>query len=184
MRHPRSPLPVTRHEGFSLVEVLVALIVLSVGLLGIAKLESVALASITVANGRSLAAIEAASLADSMHVNRGFWATAAASAQVISISGTAVTNSPASPAPDCTFGANAPCTAAGLAAYDLSIWANNLSALLPNDQATITCNTSDPVDCLVTITWSEQAVAMNNAQAQSGATAAIQNPTYTLYVEP
>lgn len=184
MRHPGTQPPATRHDGFSLVEVMVALIVLSVGLLGIAKIEAVALSSITVANGRSLAAIEAASLADSMHVNRGFWASAAAGAQVISVSGAAVTNSPATPAPDCTFGANAPCTAAGLAAYDLTTWANNLNALLPNDQATITCNTSDPVDCLVTITWTEQAVAMNNAQAQSGTTAAIQNPTYTLYVEP
>ncbi|MGH8302669.1 MAG: type IV pilus modification PilV family protein, partial [Steroidobacteraceae bacterium] len=57
-----------RSRGFSLIEVLVALIVLSVGLLGIAKMEALALASNAVAGRRALAAIEAASLADSMHV--------------------------------------------------------------------------------------------------------------------
>lgn len=170
-------------RGFSLVEVLVALIVLAVGLLGIAKMEALAISNISVANRRSLAAIQAQSLADAMHLNRGFWSTAAANAAVITVSGTTVTNAPVTPWPDCTFGKNAPCTPAGLASYDLQQWANNLSLLLPNDQATITCNNSAPIDCLITISWSEEAVAMNNAQVQTG-TSAIQNPTYTLYVEP
>ena len=53
-------MPKRRTGGFSLVEVMVALIVVSVGLLGLAKMEAVALASTTVAGNRSLAAIEAA----------------------------------------------------------------------------------------------------------------------------
>lgn len=177
-------------RGFSLVEVLVALIVLAVGLLGIAKMEALAISNITVANRRSLAAIEAQSLADAMHLNRGFWSTAAANAAVITVSGTTVTNAPVAPAPNCLYQptAPAPCTPAGLASWDLEQWANDLSRLLPNDQATITCNNSAPIDCLITITWSEDAVALNNAQVQTGTTtateSAIQNPTYTLYVEP
>ena len=52
---------------------MVALVVLCVGLLGILKLEAAAISSTTVASQRSLAALEAASLAASMHVNRGYW---------------------------------------------------------------------------------------------------------------
>ena len=68
-RHPQA-------AGFSIIEVMIALFVISIGLLGIAKLEASSISSTNVANRRSLAAIEAASLAASMHVNRGYWTTA------------------------------------------------------------------------------------------------------------
>jgi len=179
-------------RGFSLVEVLIALIVLSVGLLGIAKMEALALSSTAVASRRALAAVEAASLADSMHANRGYWGSAANAA--ITITGTTVSNGPGAAGADCTkAGANAPCSAPDLASYDLQSWANALSALLPGDQATVTCNTTTPLECSIQIQWSEQAVGLNNAQSQAtstpagetaGTSAAIQNTTYTLYVEP
>ena len=85
------------------------------------------------------------------------------------------------------------CDSIQMASYDLQQWANALNSLLPGDQATIVCNTLDPIDCMVTIQWSEQGVAINSAQAQGASTAAsetagtsavIQNPTYVLYVEP
>jgi type IV pilus assembly protein PilV len=181
-----------RSRGFSLVEVLIALIVLSVGLLGIAKMEALALSSTSVASRRALAAVEAASLADSMHANRGYWGTAANVA--ITITGTTISNGPGAAGADCSSGgANAPCSAANLASYDLQAWGNALSALLPGDQATVTCNTLTPLECAIQIQWSEQAIGMNNAQTQStstaagetaGTSAAIQNTTYTLYVEP
>ncbi len=180
-----------RSAGFSLVEVLVALIVLSVGLLGIAKMEALALSSTSVASMRSLAAIEASSLADAMHVNRGYWTTA--SNVTITVSGATITGAPATNVDCSNGGANAPCTPANLAGYDLSTWATALNKLLPNDAATIQCNQSTPIECSIQIQWSEQAVAMSNGQAAaastptsetSGGSAAIQNPTYTLYVEP
>lgn len=187
-----------RSPGFSLVEVLVALIVLSVGLLGIAKMQALALASTSVASMRSLAAVEADSIADAMHVNRGFWADSNASGLSISIVGSTVTVTQAGPTtppvlPSVDCATNGPCSGPAVAGYDLQQWADALSQLLPGDQATISCNASDPIDCLVTIQWSEQAIGMNNAQAQSastatsqnaGTSAAIQNPTYVLYVEP
>lgn len=173
-----------RSRGFSLIEVLVALIVLSVGLLGIAKMEALALASNGVAGRRALAAIEAASLADSMHVNRTYWGSAASGAS-ITITGNQVTAGlPVSPAPDCTQSTGAACIAPNLASYDLNQWAGALYSLLPADTATVTCNTSTPVECLITISWNEQAVAINSAQASTGANSAITNSTYTLYVEP
>jgi type IV pilus assembly protein PilV len=186
----------TRSTGFSLVEVLVALVVFSVGLLGIAKMEALALATTATSSRRSIAALEASSLAASMHLNRGFWESAAASNIQITIAGTTVTNLPGGAAPVCDYsggGPPAPCSAQGLAAYDLQAWANALFLVLPNDAATVQCNTSTPLECSIQIQWSEQAVALYSAQAQAastattetnGTSAAFQNPTYTLYVEP
>jgi type IV pilus assembly protein PilV len=68
--------------GFSLVEVMVALIVMSIGLLGIAKMQAAALSNTAIARTRSLAAIEAASLAASMHANRGYWSSPAVAASI------------------------------------------------------------------------------------------------------
>lgn len=172
----------SRYRGFSLVEVLIALIVLSVGLLGIAKMQAYALVSNGVATRRALAAIEAASLADSMHVNRSFWDSTAAG-QTYTVAGTQVTTLPVSPAPDCEA-PNAACNSLNLASYDLQDWANSLNSLLPATQATVACNASEPVECTITINWTEQVVAINSAQAPSGAGSAIANSTYTLYVEP
>lgn len=171
---------IRRARGFSLMEVLVALIVLSVGLLGIAKMQGLALSSTTVASARSLAAIEASSLADAMHANRVYWASNAPTAAAVTVSGNAVSGGPT--AGTCT----AACTASQLAGYDLQQWATALNALLPNDSATITCNGTTPVSCTIQISWYEKTVAINaQEQAQvSNTSVDINNPQYTLYVEP
>lgn len=182
-----------RHSGFSLVEVLVALLVFSVGLLGIAKMEAMALATTATSSRRSIAALEAASLGNTMHLDRGFWGSGLASGIVINVSGSTVSNLPGgSSTTDCSAAA-APCSNVLLATSDLNAWATNLAQVLPNDVATVQCNTSTPLECSIQVQWSEQAVAMYSGQAQSASTAAtetagtataIQNPTYTLYVEP
>src|ERR1700691_621695 len=81
-----------RSSGFTLVEVLVAVIIIAIGLLGIAKMESVALGSTGVAQQRSIAALQAASLAASMHADRGYWGQGGAPA-TITITGTTITQS-------------------------------------------------------------------------------------------
>lgn len=60
--------------GFSLVEVMVAVVVICVGLLGIAKMQALAMSNSNTSRLRSLAAIEAAGLAAAMHSNRQYWA--------------------------------------------------------------------------------------------------------------
>jgi type IV pilus assembly protein PilV len=188
-------------RGFSLIEVLVALIVVSVGLLGIAKMQAVAYSSTGVASKRSLAAIEAASLASAMHANRAYWSVNGSVPALTTVTGSVVT---ASTDPqllavtDCTA-AGGPCTPAQLAAYDLNGvngWAPTLKQLLgTSDQATITCVnpavSTAPVTCTVNIQWTENQVAANtqeaqaaNAAAAAGTTAALQLPSYTLYIEP
>jgi type IV pilus assembly protein PilV len=180
-------------RGFTLIEVMVALIVISIGMLGIAKLQALYLSSTGTSRLQSLAALEASSLAAAMHANRGYWASATtvgAAAPTLSVTGNTVTMntgpagwvaaSIASPgaAPACMIGGgNTPagaCTVnAQLASSDMLVWANSLKALLPQDGATVTCSnntvsSSNPqaVSCAITIQWSENAVAANNQEAQ------------------
>jgi type IV pilus assembly protein PilV len=183
-------------RGFSLLEVMVALVVLCVGLLGILKLEAAAVSSTTVAAKRSLAALEAASLAASMHVNRGYWTNADASNAIITVQGTVAVATQGAPnlanslaaALGCTPLTNAsPCAVTDMAAYDIAQWAKALQSLLPNYQATVTCGTVTPVSCTINIAWAENAVAINTQAAAEqilNPNAAFENPSYTLYVEP
>ena len=178
-------------QGFSLLEVMVALVVISVGLLGILKLEAAAVASTTVAAKRSLAAIEAASLAASMHANRGYWTSFDASNAVINFNTTVITTTGApnllasiAAAPNCATPA-IPCSVTDMAAYDLIDWATNgMRPLLRNFTAQIACSIVTPVTCNINISWTESAVATNAQEAAAAQTAAFQKPSYTLYVEP
>ena len=181
-------------RGFSLLEVMVALVVLSVGLLGILKLEAAAVSSTTVAAKRSLAAVEAASLAASMHVNRGYWTNADASNAIITITGTTPAVTQNGPNLSTSLGAAqvctstvTPCTVTNMAAYDLQQWAVALQGLLPNYTAVVSCGTVTPVSCNINIVWSENAVAINTQAAAAQAAnpnATFESPSYTLYVEP
>jgi type IV pilus assembly protein PilV len=175
-----------------------------VGLLGIAKMQAIAYSSTGVASKRSLAAIEAASLASSMHANRAYWSVSGTAPVTTTVTGSAVSAStdPALLAvTDCTSAGAGPsgCTPSQLAAYDLNGingWAPTLKQLLgTSDQATIACVSpavsTAPVTCTVTIQWSENQVALNSqeaaaadAAAAANNPAALQLPSYTLYIEP
>jgi type IV pilus assembly protein PilV len=162
-------------RGFSLVEVMVALIVVAIGLLGLAKMESLALASTTTAGSRSIAAIQASSMAAAMHANRAYWGDAVAPPL------TTVTNSTAAGglAP-CTLAA--PCAPVAMANYDLQNWSLAMNQVLPLYYATITCTTATPpVNCIIQIKWAENGVAIDALQTNIGNLA---SSTYQIFVEP
>jgi type IV pilus assembly protein PilV len=167
---------------------MVAMAVIAIGLLGIAKMQALALASTTVASERSLAALEASSLGASMHANRAYWAAGGLPpAAGVTVTGSTVNDATLAAEPDCSVAANQPCDNVQMAGYDLQRWAASLGALLPNDPATVICTTvvGVPVTCTIQISWAEKAVAVNQQEAsQAGQNAQFQNPTYTLYVEP
>lgn len=176
--------------GFTLIEVLVALVITAIGLLGIAKIEALAFANTGSASTRSLVAIQAAGLASAMHANRAYWALGLSPPSFM-ITGTVISDATlagtAWGATDCYLGGAAPppCSPATLAAFDLHTWANALSVLLPgsNPITTITCAGALPVNCTIAVTWNEKTVSLN-AQAAANTTTATFAPTYTLYVEP
>jgi type IV pilus assembly protein PilV len=192
--------------GFSLIEVMVALIVISVGLLGIAKMQALALSSTGTARMRSIAALEAASFASAMHADRAYW-SAFTKAQTVNVtaSTSSFTSTPndatlVAPASLCTFSASAstPCTTnAALAAVDLTYWAQDLNRTLPqNATALISCSAGSatvPVYCTIELDWIENVVGLNTsnntaataAQNQTALTAAAVTKTqYILSVEP
>ena len=187
-----------RAGGFSLVEVMVAVIVICVGLLGIAKLQALSLSNATTSRQRSLAAIEAAGLASAMHSNRDYWSTTAPASVTWAggpISSTdavlqtdADTDQAALNACVGTVGSGAVCTPVQLAGYDLARWTASIKLLLPNPQATILCpniaGLNLPASCTIQITWSEKAVGINQQEATGAGGAQFENPTYLLYVEP
>lgn len=200
-------------RGFTLVEVMVAVIIICVGLLGIAKMQALALSNTTTSRLRALAAIEAAGLASAMHSNRQYWAGATPPVTTtfngVFVSTDAALQAAANAAlpggppynPDlvqsCVGTANAvaicggPAGVINLAAFDLARWATSLNTLLPNPQSTISCTFiaggGAPPSCTVLISWNEKAVAMTNQEAQQEAAnpgATFERPTYLLYVEP
>jgi len=176
-----------RSAGFGLVEVMVSLVVIAVGLLGIAKMEALAYASTGVASARSLAAIQAESLGAIMHADRAYWASGAASGS-FTVSPTAITNvtasTPLTTVVTCTSTSAIPaqCTPALLAAWDVQQWQSALTNLIPNYLATVNCTApvTESVNCTIQITWSENSVAINTqGQGTIGS-----GPSYTLYVQP
>lgn len=169
-----------------------ALVVTSIGLLGIAKLQALAYASTGSASVRSLVALQAAGLAASMHANRGYWS--GSQAAPITITGTAISdNTLATTATTPTYcqsgSGNTPCSSTAIASYDVQTYAAALNAMLGNSSpiTTITCPApaviGSPVSCTIQVTWNEKAVSINT-QSAAGTTQATFAPTYTLYVEP
>jgi type IV pilus assembly protein PilV len=179
-----------RARGFSLIEVLVALIIIGVGMLGIAKIQALAYAGTGTASLRSLAAIEAGSLASSMRANRGYW-TVAPTPLTINVT-TTMTASDGSltTAANCLSPAPA-CTPAQVAGYDLTNWVTALNTLLPSVTGTVNCPTpipvggyTPPIGCTIQLTWYERNIGVN-AQSQVNAQGtAIPPQFYTVYVEP
>jgi type IV pilus assembly protein PilV len=198
-------------RGFTLVEVMVALIIIAIGMLGIAKMEGLALSSTGASRSRALASIEASSLASAMQANRSYWSLAGslpgtinvttAAGAVTTLTATSATLQTALTAAGgttcggmgtnllscyCTTGQAAPCTTVNLAGSDLYDWAQSLAGFLPNATASVTCVSTDlPVDCTIAITWNENTVAMNTQEAtnstNNGSTVPV---SYSLYVVP
>jgi type IV pilus assembly protein PilV len=174
-----------RASGFSLLEVLVALVIVSLGLIGLSKMQAAALSNTQNSRSRALIALQASSLAEAMHGNRGFWAAGTAPASV-SIAGTTVTDASGilSATADCAATA---CTSAELAAYDVQTWMTGMNARFPSYAATIQCTTAigTPISCVIALNWSEKYVAVNRTtSAARGAAQTASALQYSLYVEP
>ncbi|MEA2080624.1 MAG: type IV pilus modification protein PilV [Pseudomonadota bacterium] len=105
--------PVHQQPGFTLIEVLIAVLVLSLGLLGLAGLQATSLRYNNAAAARGQATFLAYDIIDRMRANK----TAAIAGSYDTIYDTA----PSSGGSDCqTTGAG--CSAAAMAAYDLNQW--------------------------------------------------------------
>jgi type IV pilus assembly protein PilV len=132
--------------GFTMVEVLVALVVLAIGLLGIAGLLLKSLQSGRTATYRTQAVNLTADLADRIRMNR------TATNGYATLFGDLVV---AVPACDTTGG----CVDTDLAATDLSRWKATLAQVLPNGQGQVVVTpplgAGEPNNYVITVQWTE-----------------------------
>lgn len=182
----------TSLRGFTLIEVMIALVLIAVGLLGLAKTGALAVSNTQLASTRSLVALQASSLAAAMQSNKAYWESGVAPT-VFSTQGTVVIDNQTGvlslAGPNCATAPAPACTPAQLAAYDLQSWAANLTQLLPSATAAFTCTNvaGAQISCVITVSWAEKYVAVNRSTAtgtaaSGGAQTATQS--YSLYVAP
>lgn len=133
-------------SGFTMVEVLVALVVLAIGLLGIAALYLNSLQSGRTAIYRTQAVNLAADLADRIRTNR----TAQAAY------GTLFADAEVEQAACFTTGG---CSAGDLASSDLSRWKATLAQLLPGGQGQVVVvapiGAGEPANYQISVRWTE-----------------------------
>ena len=137
---PTKPVvPREKVQGFSLIEALVSLIVISVGMIGIAALYGQGLGASRTALFRTQAVNLVADMADRIRANRS--------------AGTAYEGAAADR--DCDPGDNKDCTTAEMAAHDLWLWGSQVGAQLPGGVGTVSVDTTTPPTYTISVTWQE-----------------------------
>lgn len=143
-------MPLNRDQsGFTLLEVLVAIVVLSLGLLGLAGLQAATLRNNQIAYYRAIAVQQTYDMADRIRANQA-GATAGAYNALTAIIPTD---------PDCV--ANT-CSSADMAVADHSQWNNNNARMLPAGTGTVVAVAGGSFD--ITINWNENTEAGSTGQ--------------------
>ena len=130
-----------KSAGFSLVEAMVSLIVISVGMIGIAALYGQGLSAGRTALSRTVAVNLAATMAENIRVNR--------LGQAAYAGGGADNNC------DPDAGGGVDCTPPQMAAHDLFLWNADVAAQLPNGVGAVTFAAGTPPTYTITVTWEE-----------------------------
>jgi type IV pilus assembly protein PilV len=124
----------TINRGFSLIEVLISVLILSIGLLGVAGLQISSIQFNQSAQLRSIAISQISNMVDRMMAN-----------QVGINTGLYNSQSGIPTNPECS-----PCSPSQIAFHDLYEWNNSNRILLPNGQGTVVGNNNRYI---VTVRW-------------------------------
>lgn len=131
------------HHGFGLVEALVALVVVSVGMIGIAVLYGQGLGASRTALYRTNAVILGSDMADRIRLNRR--------------AGSVYQTAGAGTNRNCEPG-GVTCTPTQMAEHDLWVWNTQIDLLLPGADGVVTYAAASPPTYTVGITWQEVGV--------------------------
>jgi type IV pilus assembly protein PilV len=131
--------PVVRHRGFSLIEILVTILVLSLGMLGLAGLMATSLRNGMSASHRTQATWMAYDIIDRLRGNRD-GALAGTYASALGTPGACSTAIPGGTVP----------------AQDLAAWKNQIACVLPAGDGSVTVsNVSNAALATVVIQWND-----------------------------
>jgi len=169
------------HAGFTLIEVLVSLVVLSVSLLGMAKLMLSSSHANDSAYMRSQATALAYEMIDNMHANLSQATLTGSQGYNVALGAT-----PTAPT-SCTQSGSSPpspCTPAQQAAWDVYNWlqhlnaANQLGGGLPSGTGSVVVSSTLPATATVTVQWDDTA-----AQCIFGSCTAAQAGTMSISLQ-
>lgn len=183
-----TPIPLPRQRGVSLLEVLISIIVIAVGVLGLAKMQALSIANTQISGSRGLIALQASSLAALLHANTGFWQQTAVpcnGATTCTMTGASTTVFGTPPAlSSCTY--TTACNAQQISALDLNTWMASMNTAVPTYSLNITCSkpSTAPTSCVLAISWLEKQQGMNQTSASLAAAATSAKQVYYLYVQP
>ncbi|NND00520.1 MAG: type IV pilus modification protein PilV [Gammaproteobacteria bacterium] len=151
-------------RGFSLVETLVAIVIMSIGLLGVAGLQATSLRISHDSHLRSQATEFTHDLISRIRANSGADYT-------VGIPGAA---------PACI--GDVTCTPAQIRNFDLFTWNNSLQAQFPNAVPTITASAVPGVDLQITITWYDRLEGLAKQNDDLDPVAVAEPRIYTISV--
>jgi type IV pilus assembly protein PilV len=135
--------------GFTLLEILIAIVVLSFGLMGLAGIQAVGIKNTHSANLRTLAIQQAYDMADRMRAN----ADGVISGQYSALPATLPATIPADPGCISTG-----CSSSQLRDYDQRLWNLNNSAMLPSGTGGVVLATGATIPnkrYIITVMWDD-----------------------------
>ncbi len=154
MKIHASPRNAVHQEGVGLIEVLVAVLVLSIGFLGIAALEAMSLSTNNSAYARSMATINAYSILDALRAD--------------------LTNAKAGSYNTKVTASSCPATGNSLATQQLNVWCGSLAATLGASSTTtgnVSCDGSG--NCAITITFDDSRAGAGGGATQTFTTQGV-----------
>jgi len=143
-------------KGYGLIEILVSMLVLAIGLLGVAGLQTQSIRFNHEAYLRTQATVLAHDIIDRMRVNR----TTAIDTDKYKF---ALNDSPLASVTSCEI---AECIASDIAVYDFAQWRADIASSLPNGKGAVT-----PIDRVGAQTWREFTVQISYDSASTDSNA-------------
>jgi len=177
-----------RQKGASLIEVLIAILIVAVGVLGLTKMQALTISNTQVSGARALVAMQASSLGALMHSNKGYWQVKLGNIANCMAASCTLTGSSTSKfgTPPSSCSSTSTCLPTAMAAYDINNWMAQMNQNIPGYTTIISCdgNLTMPVTCSIEITWLEKQAGGGTATASIAAATPAVAQAYYLYVQP